>query len=152
MLKSLHRESDYREILQRLSGLEEKSTPRWGKMNAACMLEHCMRVLQIPLGKVLLPETSGFVRWIGMLTRTEMRLFNNGIPRNMPTYKVLKVECEVDFDEAMKNLLRALGTYQELVRNNELPATHQLFGSMEPEDWGFMEYKHINHHLKQFGL
>jgi len=27
-----------------------------------------------------------------------------------------------------------------------------LFGKMEERDWGFLEYKHLDHHLKQFNL
>jgi len=41
--------------------------------------------------------------------------------------------------------------FLQTCEQKKLPKNHPLFGSMTPEDWGFLQYKHMNHHLKQFG-
>ena len=81
-----------------------------------------------------------------------MQLFNNGIPRNMPTFQKLIINFECAFDEEQQNLLKTLDDYLVHFQNGNLPDHHVLFGKMEEKDWGFLEYKHLDHHLKQFNV
>ena len=121
-------------------------------MNASQMLSHCDKVLKVPLGKVVLPKTNFLIYFIGNLTKIEMKIFNNGIPRNMPTFKKLVVEENCNFEESRANLLKSLDEFIKISSENKLPDKHELFGKMRKYCWGFLEYKHLNHHLKQFGL
>ncbi|KFF02150.1 hypothetical protein IX38_14570 [Chryseobacterium luteum] len=130
--------------------LTEKSDRRWGKMSASQMLRHCDLVLQVPLKKVHLPGINILFRTIGAVTKVEMQIFNNGIPRNMPTFQKLIVNFECDFDGSKTNLLNTLKDFRTASENKELPDHHRLFGTMTKKDWGFLEYKHLDHHLKQF--
>ncbi|WP_370898387.1 DUF1569 domain-containing protein [Chryseobacterium gossypii] len=152
MRKSLHSRICFEEMTERISILTENSPAKWGKMNVCQMLRHCDLVLQIALKKVVLPETNMIFSIIGILTKKEMWVFNNGIPRNMPTFQKLIVNFECDFDESKKNLLKTMGDYLAAFETGNLPEKHVLFGHMRPEDWGFLEYKHLNHHLKQFNV
>jgi len=34
----------------------------------------------------------------------------------------------------------------------ELAATHPSFGRMRPRDWDTLQYRHFDHHLRQFGV
>lgn len=116
------------------------------------MLHHCDLVLQVPLQNIELPKINSIFRTIGILTKKEMQIFNNGIPHNMPTFQKLIVNFECSFDEAKNNLLKTLDLYRETFENKRLPKEHVLFGSMQERDWGFLEYKHLDHHLKQFNV
>lgn len=151
-MKSLHNEEDLEEIRRRLERLTEFSKPKWGRMNAAQMLKHCSLVLQIPLSKLKLPETGFLIRSIGVVTKNEMKIFGNGIPPNMPTYSILKCEEQVSFEECRINLNRDLDQYYSCFLEGNLPDEHELFGKMKVSDWGFLEHKHLHHHLKQFGI
>lgn len=148
--KSLHNDLDFQEIKDRISNLKPSSKRKWGKMNAAQMLMHCSLVLNVPIGKTKLPKPFFVFRWIGALTKYEMTIFNNGIPHNMPTFKKLIVTFDSDFEKAQKELLQSLDRYRECYLQKQLPKSHSLFGKMSQKDWGFLEYKHLNHHLKQF--
>jgi hypothetical protein len=150
--KSLHNRVDFEEIRQRISWLSEDSPSQWGKMKAAQMMRHCDLILQVALRKVDLPAINVLFRAIGIMAKIEMQLFNNGIPRNMPTFQKLIVNFECDFDETKKGLLQTLEEYWEAFENKNLPDRHALFGSMKEKDWGFLEYKHLNHHFKQFNI
>lgn len=121
-------------------------------MNSAQMLCHCDKVLKVAIGKLILPKTNFFIYYIGNLTRIEMMIFNNGIPPNMPTFKKLVVEEICNFEGCRENLLKTLNEFIRISSENKLPERHELFGKMTKKEWGFMEYKHLNHHLKQFGL
>ncbi|SFN35462.1 Protein of unknown function [Chryseobacterium oleae] len=150
--KSLHDPVYFEEIIQRISLLNENAPKRWGKMNVSQMLKHCELVLKVPLRKVVLPHINLFFQAIGAATKIEMQVFNNGIPRNMPTFQKLIVNFECDFDESKTNLLNTLKDFRTASEKKELPDRHRLFGTMTEKDWGFLEYKHLDHHLKQFNV
>lgn len=150
--KSLHNPIYFEEIVQRISLLTENAPRKWGKMSVSQMLKHCELVLKVALGKIELPEINIFFRMIGAATKIEMQIFNNGIPRNMPTFRKLIVNFECDFDGSKTNLLNTLKDFRTASENKELPDHHRLFGTMTEKDWGFLEYKHLDHHLKQFNV
>lgn len=79
-----------------------------------------------------------------------MQIFDNGIPRNMPCFQKVIVNFECNFEKEKKELLKTLEEYQNAYKKNNFPDRHVLFGAMTEKDWGFLEYKHLDHHLKQF--
>ncbi|WP_312089547.1 DUF1569 domain-containing protein [Chryseobacterium sp.] len=148
--KSLHNEEDFEEIKRRILQLSIKSQNKWGKMNVAQMMVHCDKILQIALGSLKIPSVFWLFRLVGVVTKYEISAFNNGIPRNMPTFKKVIVNFDCDFEQARNNLLVRLDEYKNAYLNHQLPLKHELFGRMREKDWGFLEYKHLDHHLKQF--
>ena len=70
----------------------------------------------------------------------------------MPTFKKVIVNFDCDFEQTRNNLLVRLDEYKNAYLNHQLPLKHELFGRMREKDWGFLEYKHLHHHLKQFGV
>lgn len=142
----------YKEIIERISRLSVDSQRRWGKMDVCQMLTHCDLVLQVALYKIELPPINLLFETIGIVTKLEMYVFNNGIPRNMPTFQKLIVNFECDFDESKTNLLKTLEEFRVACENRKLPGSHRLFGNMTEKDWEFLEYKHLDHHLKQFNV
>lgn len=150
--KTLHNRTYFEEVIDRISQLSENSQGKWGKMNVGQMLKHCDLILQVALNKMELPTTNIFLKYIGIFTKIEMYAINNGIPHNMPTFKKVIVTFDCNFTEAKEGLLKTLDEYWEAFENNSLPDHHVLFGEMTEKDWGFLEYKHLNHHLKQFNV
>jgi len=142
----------FKEITDRISRLSADSQKKWGKMDVCQMLTHCDLVLQVALRKIELPRINLVFGTIGIVTKLEMYVFNNGIPRNMPTFQKLIVNFECDFDESKTNLLNTLEEFREACENRKLPDSHRLFGNMTEKDWDFLEYKHLDHHLKQFNV
>ncbi|MCW3162340.1 DUF1569 domain-containing protein [Chryseobacterium oryctis] len=152
MVKNLHNRVYFNEIIERISLLSENSQRKWGKMTVSQMLKHCDLILQIPLKRIEIPKINIFFQYIGILTKIEIQIFNNGIPHNMPTFQKVIVTFECDFEEAKQNLLKTLEQYWDAYQNENLPEKHNLFGKMNEKDWGILEYKHLNHHLKQFNV
>lgn len=121
-------------------------------MSCAQMMVHCKRILEVGTGKTVLPGTPAIIRLFGICAKKEIFLFNNGIPRNMPTYGVVKLKESCNFEESRADLLIALEEFVKALKRNELIPKHALFGEMSKQHWGFLQYKHLNHHLKQFGV
>ncbi len=151
-MKSLFNPEDLEETRNRIFLIKENFEPKWGRMNAAQMFRHCDKILQVALGKLILPKRNLLIQTIGIITKIEMKIFNNGIPRNMPTFDKVKVSENCNFEKSRENLLKTLDEFISKAEKNNLLSEHQLFGKMTKQDWGFLEYKHINHHLKQFGV
>ena len=150
--KSLNHPQDLKEIRTRILKISEDSKASWGKMNAAQMFRHCERILQVGFGKIVLPKTHLLIKGIGILTKSEMKVFNNGIPPNMPTFREVIVDENCNFEKSREELLAAIDEFEKKSLKNNLLSEHALFGRMSKEDWGFMEFKHLNHHLKQFNV
>ncbi len=151
-MKSLFNPEDLEETRNRIFLIKENVEPKWGRMNSAQMFRNCDKILQVALGKLILPKRNLLIQTIGIITKIEMKIFNNGIPRNMPTFDKVKVSVNCNFEKSRENLLKTLDEFIRKAEKNNLLSEHQLFGKMTKQDWGFLEYKHINHHLKQFGV
>lgn len=150
MRKNLLRDADFYEVSARIQNLRQDLKPAWGRMDAAQMCRHCETVLQVVLGNIILPKQNILIRSIGIVTKYEMELFNNGIPPNMPTFSQVKISVPCSFTESKDALLRTLEQFKSLGERDALIKRHSLFGKMNSFDHGFLQYKHLNHHLKQF--
>ena len=105
MRKSLHNLSDVKEIINRIHLLHENSPRKWGSMNVSQMMVHCAKILEIPNKNLQLKHPHFLIRLIGVVTKYELRIFNNGIPHNMPTFQEVIVNETCDFLESKKYLL-----------------------------------------------
>ncbi len=147
-MKSIFDPEAYKEIVTRINNLNEQKNGLWGKMSAAQMVWHC----QIPIRLAIENKNTG--RKGNMLIRLFLKksLYNNAPWRkNLPTAPIAKAREEKDFEWEKEILLGMLAQLYE-VRGRKEWNPHPLFGSFTPEQWGQMQYKHLDHHLKQFGV
>jgi len=146
-MKSLFEESTYTEVLQRIDSLNENSERQWGKMTVGQMAWHNQFPLKIAIKNKHKGNGNLFVR---MFFKKQMYT-DKPFRRNLPTAPNLKAKEEKDL-AAEKAILRQLVTdfYQCRTRKEWNP--HPLFGKFTPEQWGKMQYKHLDHHLTQFGV
>jgi len=138
------------EILRRVESLSSTSVARWGKMDGGQMLRHCCRPLQVALGELTLKRAMIGYLFGGIAKRY---LVNGNAPfrPNMPTASDFLVVDAQDFDEQQRALL---GLVRRLGEGGEEALTrdpHPLFGRMRPDEWDRLLWKHIDHHLRQFG-
>ncbi len=147
-MKSLFEKKAYEELLQRLENINSDSERLWGKMSPGQMAWHC----QFPLKIAVTNEDRGvsgnpLVRWL-----FKKSLYNDKIWRkNLPTAPGLKATEEKDFAIEMPKLKQLVKDCYE-VKDREKWNPHPLFGTLTREQWGKMEYKHLDHHLRQFGV
>lgn len=147
-MKNLFHTEAYQEILQRLDSLTPESQPLWGKMNVAQMLAHCSQVIRVPLQKIQLASFPWPFKWAFRLFKST--LYNDRPwKKGTPTAAEFKIVDPKDFDQE-KLALQAL--IQEF---HQLPAEalpiHPLGVKLTVEQWGKSQYKHLDHHLRQFG-
>ncbi|HEX5853992.1 MAG TPA: DUF1569 domain-containing protein, partial [Thermoanaerobaculia bacterium] len=71
--------------------------------------------------------------------------------RNSPTDPTFIVTDEKDFNAEKQRLARLVNTFCESGPEKASSHTHSFLGRLRGEEWGVMMYKHIDHHLRQFG-
>jgi len=151
-MKTLARQGDRAEILQRLRAVRPESTARWGRMSAhqmVCHLADSMRMLtgEKPVSRAssLLQQT--IVKWIALYAPLQ---WPPGIPTRPEIDQELGGTKPADFaaDVAQfESLLQQVLT-SPMSLDGQL---HPIFGRMSEAAWLRWAYVHTDHHLRQFG-
>lgn len=76
----------------------------------------------------------------------------NLIKKNNPTAPEFKIVGGRDFEEEKKRLIGYLNRTQKLGRDHFDNKESHSFGKLSADEWNNMFYKHIDHHLTQFGV
>ena len=147
-MKSIFIPEVHEEITNRLDRLEENTKSNWGKMTVSQMLWHCQGPLNIMLEKTdygLKPN------WFAKLFFK--RLLYNDKPwgKGLPTAKFLKAKEAKDFNTE-KVKLRELILETHTHRDKTEWTPHPGFGYFTAEQWGQLQFKHLDHHFRQFGV
>lgn len=146
-MASILNQKDYKSVGDRLARLTPSSKPTWGKMNAAQMMWHCAVAVQNALGERSAASNGPFflkwppVRWL--------IIYKVPFPRNSPTAPEFIAPSGVDFSKSKADLVGALDRFH---RRTGDYSPSPAFGNLSREDYGALVYKHLSHHLTQFGV
>lgn len=145
-MKTIFDKSTRDGLITRINALHENSIAQWGKMDVSQMLKHCSQWDEMALGKKkykqsFLGKLFGKIGLKGMMKDEPMK-------KNQPTVPSFKITEKVDFSEEKAKWIQLLDEYKEFPNNCFV---HPFFGILTKEQTGFIVYKHIDHHLRQFG-
>lgn len=146
-VKSIFEPSVKQEIIDRINKLTLESQRKWGKMDVAQMLAHCRLPLQVNMGLLTL-KSSGIKKLIFPLFK---KILYNDKPykQGLPTDKLYVMTGTVkDFENEKQKLVELLKSYSE---SSAVIEKHPVFGKLTKEQWSKATWKHLDHHLKQFG-
>jgi hypothetical protein len=147
-MKSLLREDGHTDIKKRVDQLNENSTRLWGKMTVGQMCWHCTYPLKMAIENK--PNTSNGNWFIKTFFKKSM-FSDKPYRKNLPTAPQLRAAEEKDFTTEYEKLKSLVDGFYK-VRDRETWYPHPMFGSFTKEQWGQMQYKHLDHHLRQFGV
>jgi hypothetical protein len=149
-MKSLFNIDHNQEIINRINTMTPGAKPQWGKMNSAQMLAHCTAPLKMAHG-----EIKGKRGLIGFLfgKMAKKKFVNPAVvfDRNLPTDKNFMFPNASDFEAEKQKLIAKVKNFAEKGPDAITKDPHSFFGSMTPQEWDIIQYKHLDHHLKQFG-
>jgi hypothetical protein len=148
-MKSLFEPSSTLEIRNRIELLRPDSEGQWGTMKVAQMLAHCSAWMEMAAG-LKSPPRSFVGRIFGKMAKKSV-LGEKPIRRNMPTEKSLIMQGDRDFAKERQRLLDWVDRFSAGGPEQCTKHPHCFFGSMSPSEWAIMGYKHLDHHLRQFG-
>jgi hypothetical protein len=150
-MKNLFNPEDIAALNARISQLRPNSERQWGKMSVAQALAHCSIGMQIATGE-LRPPRKLIGRILGPLIKPKVVQDDEPMRRNSPTIPALIVPNQPDFAAEQARLTHLLDQFFAAGPRGCTSHPHAFFGIMTPKEWAILTYKHIDHHLRQFGV
>lgn len=149
-MNSIYEPATIQELTHRIDTLKPGSQRQWGKMDVAQMLAHCSIPLEVALGERIGQRTLMgriFGRFAKSIVTNEAP-FKQGLPTNpdfiIPDQRDFSVE-----KQRLKNVLNRFSTAGAAKMENR---KHPFFGILTAKEWSNAMVKHIDHHLRQFGV
>jgi Protein of unknown function (DUF1569) len=136
-------------ILSRLDTLTPDATARWGRMNVSQMLAHIADSMRMALGDLPVKPKNVPVARLALVKF--LIIYVLPFPKNTPTADELRARAPQSFERELFDV-RALVARLDPARGTLRAAQHPVFGAMSMKDWGALGYKHLDHHLRQFGV
>jgi len=147
-IKNLFDPSVRHGIIDRINKLTPQTQRQWGKMDVAQMLAHVQQPIEVAFGKRQL-KSHWLLKLIGPLFKS--KLYNSQpYKQGLPTDKSYIMTGTIkEFEKEKQQLLELIDKFHE---SNLTDARHPVFGTFTKEQWSLATWKHLDHHLKQFGV
>jgi hypothetical protein len=148
--QSLYNRHQQEVMIARLSALRPDSRRQWGTMDVAQMLAHCQVAMRVALGELQLKRGLVGILFGGFAKRKLLKPENweHGMP-TAPEFKIAGARDFAQEHEAMLELLRRFGRGGPSALTKE---PHPFFGRLSSAQWDVLQWKHLDHHLRQFGV
>lgn len=139
------------EVKARLQRLRPDSERQWGKMNPAQAVAHCAGGLELALGDRRPPRV--FIgRLIGWIIKPLALGDDAPMRRNSPTVPEIEVADARNLDVERERLVALIDRAAAAGPAGCTTHPHSFFGRLTPQEWAVLMYKHLDHHLRQFGV
>lgn len=149
-MKNLYDPARVAEVQRRLNALRPDSARQWGSMSVSQMLAHCSVALEAANG-ALEPERVMIGRLLGWAIKPLAVGNDAPIRRNSPTAREYVVRDDRDFAVERTRLGGLIDQFASAGPAGCTRHPHAFFGRMTPEEWSALNYKHLDHHFRQFG-
>jgi hypothetical protein len=150
-MKSIRDEKCRAELLDRLNKLTPESKAAWGRMSVEQMLSHLVQAHELPF-KSDIPDFSNF------MSRTFIKpliLYVLPMPKEIQTSAQMDQQQEgrkaLGFEIDKENVIESVMKVGTLAADHQCQY-HPFFGKMSAKEWGLIAHKHMDHHLRQFGV
>ena len=150
-MKSVFEEKDVQEVLSRIDELTYESTPLWGKMNVAQMFAHCNVSYEMAYTDMH-PKAGGVKKFLLKLFVKNAVVNEKPYPKNSRTAPQFLITSEKEFSKEKIRLVDHINKTKELGESHFEGKESNSFGVLTVEEWNNSFYKHLDHHLRQFGV
>lgn len=149
MEKTVFNEEARAALIARVMRVKTGMKPQWGRFNAVQMLRHVGAGVEMALGELKVqpkkgPLRNALARWLVIDSPMPM-------PKGAPTATELISQPTAGVEEEQARLHAALERLAARDQASEW-AEHPAFGKLDGRQWGKLTWKHIDHHLRQFGV
>lgn len=150
-MKNIFEQSVTDEIIKRIHALSPNQQAKWGKMDAGQMMAHCNVSYEMAFNPNY-PKPNILMRWI-LKTMVKKKVVGE-VPysKNIPTAPQFVMKEAKDFEKEKKQLIQYLHRTQEMGSKAFEGKESPSFGRLTSQEWNNLLFKHIDHHLTQFGV
>lgn len=138
-----------RVVLERISRLTPDRKPIWGRFTASEMVCHVSCDLRHGLGELDAGPPSGpLARFPLNWFAIHVMPWPKGKGKSPPEFLATRPTTWVGDVSRLRDLVERFGARGAAV----LWPKSRVFGHISGRSWGVMEHKHLDHHLRQFGV
>ncbi len=139
-------------IINRLSNLRPDAQPKWGKMNVAQMLAHLNIAYETIFEPEKYPRPNGLMKYVMRWFVKPVVTGPENYKRNSKTASFFIVSPQQDFEKQRSNLIANIHKVLDLGEVHFHNKESHSFGKLTAAEWSNMLFKHLDHHLNQFGV
>lgn len=140
------------QLKQRIDRLRIDSERQWGKMSVAQTTAHCAAGLEMALGEIRPARGALMARVIGSVIKPKVVGNDEPLRCNSPTMRELAIGGERNLDAERVRLCSLIDRFVSGGPSACTTHPHPFFGPLTPAEWAVLMYKHLDHHLRQFGV
>jgi hypothetical protein len=150
MMKSIWDPTEIQALENRIEKLTPYTVPLWGKMSVGQMLAHCNVSYELAYEDKH-PKPNAFLKIILKLLVKPTVVNEKPYKHNSPTGPVFVIKETKDFGLEKRRLIEHIRKTQQLGEAHFHGKASHSFGPLTAREWNNMFYKHLDHHLSQFG-
>jgi len=147
-MKSIWNPEDQRSLKARVQRLTPALTARWGRFTAPQMVAHLCDSMRMASSELPVATRKMPIRYPPL---KQLIIYVLPFPKSAPTAPELLVRAPGDFAADCAELGRRLDAVAK-AGPSALAREHPAFGTMNESLWGVLIYRHVDHHLSQFGV
>lgn len=146
-MRSLFVKQDVAMLQERLNRLTVDAKPKWGSFDVNRMVCHLADSIRFALSPELEVDV---MKGPPMFIRHLVRLYLPW-PKGAPTVKEM---LETDPATLANDILTLSGLMDELLETSDRTdwPVHPFFGPLDGNGWAKLGWRHMDHHLNQFGV
>lgn len=138
-------------IIERINQLSSDTQPKWGTMSVDQMLAHCNVTYEMVYTDIH-PKPRRFMKFILKLLVKNTVVNEKPYKHNGSTAPQFIIKGDKDFDAEKERLIGYIKKTQELGEGHFDGKDSHSFGPLSIKEWNNLFYKHLEHHLTQFGV
>ncbi len=150
-MKNIFDKTTTDEVIKRINKLTPETKRKWGKMTVAQMLSHCNVTYEMVFEDIH-PKPNPVMKLVLKLFVKSSVVGEKPYKQGLPTASQFLIKEDRDFEKEKIRMTSYLTKTQELGESYFDGKESHSFGKLTKQEWNNMFYKHLDHHLTQFGV
>jgi len=146
-MATIWNEARRRELQQRIAALTPERHAQWGRMTAPQMICHLADSLKMAIGDLPVASKRLPIRYPPL---KQLIIYALPFPKSAPTAPELLARTPREWRADVGELHALMNTFAARRGSPSWPE-HPAFGALSERAWGVLVYRHMDHHLRQFG-
>ena len=150
-MKNIFEGNTTAELIARIHKLSPQSQRQWGKMSVDQMLAHCNVAYDMNFTDMY-PKPNFLTKQLLIMFVKPTTCGEKPYKKNGKTVPAFIIKDQRDFDLEKRKLINYCQEVHALGAQHFEGKDSHSFGKLSSQEWSNLFYKHLDHHLTQFGV
>lgn len=150
-MKNMFDAKDVAQVIERINKLRPETQAKWGTMSVDQMLAHCNVTYDMDFTGNY-PKPNSIAKFMLKLFVKNTVVGDKPYKKNTGTAPQFKMKGKKDYAAEKAKLIDYITKVQQLGIEHYEGRESNSFGALTGKEWNNMFYKHLDHHLTQFGV